>query len=930
MLRTIRLHASAGRVAVATVTVALLSEHAGAQPFGIDARAANTTLLIDEVPIQTNGPYQLANAFPQLGFNDALGILEAPDGSGRLFVIERAGRILTFPKGPDPAPASVATFLDITDRVTGDQGELGLLGLAFDPNYATSGEIYVHYTTLVPTGSFPFYDADSVIARFTNDVPSDDDVSSATEEILMTVDQPFDNHNGGTVAFGPDDYLYIALGDGGADPFEPYDEAIPQDTTDLLGSVLRIDVNSAPDPGLAYAIPPSNPFAGGTGPDPATREEIYAYGLRNPYRCAFDTDGTLYCGDVGDATWEEINVIEAGGNYGWPIMEGDECFDGSSCDPTGLTLPIDQRANPGESIAILGGHVFRSSRLPELVGTYVYADFVTGLVWGLNYDGSTATNHQVLLDDAPVLFSLGNDADGEVYLVGGDTIFRLEEAVPTPAPSFPTALGDLPALHAAGSGTDQTGDGIFPYAPQSALWSDGTIKERFLALPGTTEVGYTASGGWDFPADTVIVKNFLLPQDFRDPAGTALRIETRLLVRNGGSWYGFSYEWDGAETDATLLPGSKVRGFSLVDENGDPFSYAWVYPSRNDCTRCHTDVANNVLGLSTAQMNHDFDYPASGVTDNQLRTFEHIGLFDAPLPDLPDALPRSPDAFDLTATVEDRTMSYLNANCAMCHQPGGPTNASMDLRWQTPLAGKGLVDALPTNGDLGVPGARIVLPGDPDASVLALRMEALDDNRMPPLATSRVHDEATTLVRSWIASLSETPSLCPDQPQTGCFGGTVAGKARLQFRNLGDDDRDRVGWNWKKGEAFGLADLGDPLGSTLYAFCLYDQTSDVASKVAEFQLPLGAGWKAVRNGFKYRESSDLTGKRSFQVKSGSNGRTKLQWKASGAGAGPPALPLDQDSAVVAQFTNSEGACWESVFDAGAQRNDSESFKAKGD
>jgi hypothetical protein len=246
-----------------------------------------------------------------------------------------------------------------------------------------------------------------------------------------------------------------------------------------------------------------------------------------------------------------------------------------------------------------------------------------------------------------------------------------------------------------------------------------------------------------------------MPQDFRDPAGTAKRIETRLLIRNAGSWHGFSYRWNETETDATLLEDSDTQAFSLVDESGATFDYDWYYPRRTECFRCHTDVTNNVLGLNTAQMNADYTYPASGVTDNQLRAFEHIGLFAGGLPGEPCALPRAPDPTDETEPLAARALAYLQANCAMCHQPRGPTPTSIDLRWGTRLEARKVFDVYPERFDLGLPEPRILSPGDPDNSVLVARMETLDFHRMPPLASSRVDAEGIALIRSWITEQSE-------------------------------------------------------------------------------------------------------------------------------------------------------------------------------
>lgn len=318
---------------------------------------------------------------------------------------------------------------------------------------------------------------------------------------------------------------------------------------------------------------------------------------------------------------------------------------------------------------------------------------------------------------------------------------------------FPVQLSDIPALLAAGLGQDQTGSGIYPYAPSAKLWSDGALKERFIALPGTSQMTYRAREGWDFPDGAVIIKNFLLPQDFRDPEGTAERIETRLMIKNAGTWHGFSYRWNEDESDAMLLADSDTRAFTLTDESGAPYDYDWQFPSRNACFRCHTVAANRVLGVNTAQMNADYAYPESGVTDNQLRAFDHIGLLAGGLPADPCQLPRAPDPEDDTQPVVARALAYLQANCAICHRPDGGTPTMMDLRWGTRLEARGILGVMPERGDLGIADARILKPGDPGGSVLVARIKELSAiHRMPPLATSRVDTAGVALMRAWITS----------------------------------------------------------------------------------------------------------------------------------------------------------------------------------
>ena len=346
-------------------------------------------------PVPAGQP-EIALALHMAGFNQPLNIAHAGDGSGRLFVVERGGRIRIIKDGAVlPTP-----FLDVSAKVRTAGGEQGLLGLAFSPDYASNGHFYVNYTDLQGT---------SVIARYS--VSSNPDVADASSEtVLLTLEQPYANHNGGHIAFGPNDgYLYIAFGDGGSanDPL-----GSGQNTDTLLGKILRIDVESGVQP---YAIPATNPYAQTAG----YRPEIWALGLRNPWRFAFDRDtGDLYIADVGQTLWEEVNFQPAsspgGENYGWNIMEGAHCFQSVTCDTTGLTLPVVEYDH-SLGCSITGGVVYRGAAYPALRGAYLYADYCSGRIWSLKRDG-VAWEASLLLDTPYRITAFGEDEDGNVYL----------------------------------------------------------------------------------------------------------------------------------------------------------------------------------------------------------------------------------------------------------------------------------------------------------------------------------------------------------------------------------------------------------------------------------------------------------------------------------------------------------------------------------
>lgn len=344
-------------------------------------------------------------------------LLTAPADDERLFVVEQPGKIRIIEENTlVPTP-----FLDIQDIVRDNSNEQGLLGLTFHPNYASNGKFYVNYTASSPQGA-------TVVAEYT--VSADANVANTAGRILVSFAQPFSNHNGGMLAFGPDGYLYIGTGDGGSGD-DPQNNGQNLDT--LLGKLLRIDVNSG-DP---YAIPADNPFVAGGG-----LPEIWAYGLRNPWRFSFDRlNGDIYIADVGQGTLEEVNVESkdaAGLNYGWKIAEGKQCRGGgNNCDMTGLTPPVhDYGRDDGQSIT--GGYVYRGECMPDVQGMYFFGDYVTERIWTFNYQGDGAianhTDRTAVIDpnsDIDGLTSFGEDAFGELYVISRDgKVFKL---IPKPA-----------------------------------------------------------------------------------------------------------------------------------------------------------------------------------------------------------------------------------------------------------------------------------------------------------------------------------------------------------------------------------------------------------------------------------------------------------------------------------------------------------------
>ena len=366
--------------------------------------------------------FSLVNAFPNLSFDRPLDIQNSGDGTNRIFIVEQRGVIQVVDNIPaqnqNVAQRNTETsevFLDIQNQVLFDESELGLLGLAFHPDYENNGLFYINYIADGPLRS--------VISQFS---VSDEDPNLAdpnSEVILLEFPQPHPFHNGGQLVFGPmDGYLYISMGDGG-----PASGANgnSQDLTNLLGTVIRIDVDN-PEGGENYGIPSDNPFSGNMS---GFREEIFAYGLRNPWRISFNpVTGDLWTGDVGESSREEINIIENGKNYGWPIMEGSLCFDPPmGCGMNGLELPLFEYGRD-QGGSIIGGMVYNGNQLPELLGLFIYSDFVSGRVWALENEGTNLLDNTQLLQFDPFsIVSFGLNEQGEPYIASFDgNIYRLE------------------------------------------------------------------------------------------------------------------------------------------------------------------------------------------------------------------------------------------------------------------------------------------------------------------------------------------------------------------------------------------------------------------------------------------------------------------------------------------------------------------------
>jgi len=749
---------------------------------GLAARPINTTCIAPDRAPQPDASVALAPALGGVALSTPTAAAQSPLDSNVWYVAERAGRL----QRVDAGAGTQTTALDLSSRASVD-GEGGLLGVALHPSFAQNGQVFAYYTRPGDSGVA----IRSVLSRFTS---TDGGLSFllGSEQVLVDVPQSATNHVGGTIQFGPDGKLYLGLGDGGDDPSRA------QNLGELRGKLLRVNV----DAGSPYAIPPDNPFVGVAG----ARGEIWALGFRNPYRWSFDAiTGALWVADVGESSWEEIDLVTRGGNYGWPAREGAHCRITGDCNAPGLVDPIVEYSH-FDGCAVIGGFVSRGASLPGLAGTYVYGDLCSRTLWGATPIGAGSYSTRELLPAAPETFvGFAQARDGELLvLLDSGAVQLVPGAGGSPGNGFPLHLVDTGCVD--GSDPARPASGMVPYDLVTPFWSDGAAKERWLALPEGAQIVVAPDGDFTLPPGSVTMKQFRL--------GGKL-IETRFFVRHGdGSWGGYTYEWNETGTDATLLAGPAQR---VV--NGQ----TWSYPSQAQCLECHTAAAGFSLGLESAQLNRDLFYPTTGRTANQLTTLSAIGMFQTALPEPIGAQPRLEGT-----TTNQRARAWLHSNCAGCHRPGGPTPSAMDLRHGTSFAAMGVCNVVPTLGSFGISGARLLEPADASRSILSVRAHRVGAGGMPPLARSLVDLAGVGTLDTWIRSipscatgpdgdgdgLGDTADNCPSHPnatQADSDGDGIGDVCEVQCRDGLDNDGDgRVDYPLDAGCPDALATIEGP------------------------------------------------------------------------------------------------------------------------
>ena len=718
----------------AALFAVLLSCHASFA----EQRVPWTTSRIHGTP-EPPPPYVVERIFPTLTLNRPVDIQQLP-GSDRLVVMEELATLRSFVPGTDKAE-------DFGNLAAFDPEIVRAYSITFHPRFAENRFAYVfaiqdlHGKEALENGSH------IIRFRVTENSPPKLDIASG--KIIFR--WPAGGHNGGNVRFGPDGMFYFSTGDG-TKP-DPADALVAgQDMTKVFSSVLRIDVDH-PDAGRAYGIPKDNPFVN----EPGARGEKWAYGLRNPWRMSFDPkSGELFVGDVGWELWEMIYRVKPGRNFGWSITEGSmqDVRPDRLRGPTPIVPPLVAHSHE-EAASITGGEFYHGTRLPELKGAYIYGDWQMGTFWSLRTDGDKVTEHREIARSSLMPASFGIARDGELIIAdhSGGGLWRL---APNPRAGkntdFPRKLSETGLFTDVRAQTPAAG--VLPFEINAELWADHATAERWVAFPeqagayvASEAKGVVLRGRWGFPPGAVFAKTYSLEMERGNPA-TRKRIETQILHFDSGLWGTYTYRWNAEQTDAELVP---LRGedttFAIKDKAapGGEVKQPWRFFGRSECARCHTLMNDFVQGFSAPQL----DRTTLAAPGDQLDLFTRLGF-------TPEE-PRMADPHGAHGSLEVRARSYLHVNCGICHRFNAGGAVPTYLNIETPLKEASLINAKPTQGDLGLPDGRVIAPGDPGRSVLLYRMATAGRGHMPYLGGKLVDDRGLLLVRDWIASLNTNP-----------------------------------------------------------------------------------------------------------------------------------------------------------------------------
>lgn len=664
-------------------------------------------------------PYAAEVAWPHLVFDKACDIAWLESRSS-IFLTQQKGTIWRLPDDLSEERPEIIRFADFA--ASHDPFD-SVFSICFHPRFEENGAVFIFYRT-----SAQPLDDGTRISRFR--VFEDRlELDPSTEEILLTFRSG--GHNGGHLGFGPDGMLYILTGDSEV-PSPPDPLLTGQDLTDLLSSVLRIDVDRR-DEGMTYAVPPDNPFLD----VPGARPEIWAYGFRNPWKlCFHPANGDLWVGDVGWELWEMLYRVERGSNFGWSIVEAVQPILPNQDPGPSPISPAAVMHPHTEFASITGGYVSETDRLPGLKGVYLYGDFVTGQLWGMWNDAAGAVERtEYLADTRMQIVSFGRAAGGEVLFLDWPDGQHLHRLVPNPAPDrsgdFPRKLSETGLF--SDTAAQQVASGVVPFEVNGAMWRDGAEAQRWIAIPGAGTIEAKKGPFAGIPEGTVLANTI---------SRGGRKLESQLLHFENGQWQGYSYRWNEEQTDAELVDAAGVT--DVVDGE------RWTFPSRADCVRCHNIGSDYRLAFQPGQLDRD----------GQLESFHALGLVNDLFVEKAASEPAA-KVDDPEAPLELRARTWLAANCAHCHRKRGGGSVTLEMDLGRKLEETGLLGTAPEKGTFGIEGSELLKPGDPYRSVLYYRAATCGIGHMPMIGATTVDPTGVVVLHDWIASMGKEEAPAP-------------------------------------------------------------------------------------------------------------------------------------------------------------------------
>ncbi len=738
------------------ILVAFSTDQAYSQP-----RSPWTASRLKGTPTRPSD-YRISRVFVRHSFDHPTS-MQATPSNGEMLITQMNGSILTISSSDDSADKHRVGELA---QLAG--GDVNLFSAALHPDFAKNGYLFV--CLVHPEGG-----RHTRVSRYSTTRNAAGQVVLNGDSEQVIIKWPSGGHNGGCLRFGPDGLLYISTGDGSG-PNPPDGRTTGQDVTDLMGAVLRIDVDRKTGD-ANYTIPADNPFVDSD----AARAEIFAYGLRNPWKFGVDSQTSdVFVADNGWETWEMVHHVKNGQNCGWPVMEGRaELRTEVEVGPTPVVPPARDHHH-SEANSVIGGPVYRSEKLSGLNGFFIYGDYITGTIWGLKSDGDDYVYRDVVDTDLRIVdFTQGSN--GELFVLDYDYTGGIYELLPNGvedlSAEFPRLLSETGLFESVRE--MKPASGVVDYDVVVPRWQDGAVAKRWVAVPGLQSIGGEVDAASpEYPDGTVLVKHLSILSTPPTP------LETQILHYDNGVWNPYSYLWRDDGTDALLVTSIGANKSVSWPDNSEDASAAtrtWRASATNECRLCHNAGSNFVLGFTPNQLQKKLGSGRDTTTHHQ--ALRRAGVLETSRP--VDATAILVDPHDEDKDLNDRARSYLHANCGICHHKAGNAIVSFYLNRELPFEG------LNTNkgtgiGTFGMQNAKIITPGDPYRSVLMYRMSKLGYSRMPYIGSQAVDSRGVALIAEWIRSLSNERSPKTSPP---LVVGSTAAKALRVLAN--DKDRNR-------------------------------------------------------------------------------------------------------------------------------------------